>query len=100
MQRRTLLLASGAASLLLASLASAQMGDPSKVTLKSTPVVGTVSVIEGVNGFAGGNIGLSVGDDGVLLIDDGLPGVGAKLKAKVATVTSKPIRFVVNTHWH
>ena len=32
----------------------AQMGDPTKVTLKTTPVVGNISMIEGANGFAGG----------------------------------------------
>jgi cyclase len=93
-------LAFASASLLLTSLAIAQMGDISKLTLKSTPVVGTISVIEGMNGFSGGNIGLSVGDDGAFLIDDGITGIGPKVKAKVATLTKKPIRFVVNTHWH
>jgi cyclase len=83
----------------LAVTAAAQMGDVSKVELKATPV-GAVTVIEGANGFAGGNIGVSIGDDGVLLVDDGLPGVGPKLKAKVATLTPRPIRFVLNTHWH
>jgi cyclase len=41
-----------------------------------------------------------VGDDGVLLIDDGLAGLGPKLKAKVATISPKPIKFLLNTHWH
>jgi cyclase len=78
----------------------AQMGDASKVDLKATPVLGSVSVIEGANGFSGGNIGVSVGDEGILLIDDGLTGVGPKLKAKVATLSPKPIKFLINTHWH
>jgi cyclase len=84
---------------LLVSVAVAQMGDASKVELKAT-ALGTVTVIEGANGFSGGNIGVSIGDDGVLVIDDGLPGVAPKLKAKVGTLTPKPIRFVLNTHWH
>jgi cyclase len=95
------------AALSLAALSSAlgvtaavaQMGDLSKLELKST-AMGAVTLIEGANGFAGGNIVASVGDDGVLLIDDGLMGVGPKLKAKVATLSPKPIRFVLNTHWH
>jgi len=98
MKPRTVLVAAGV--LLLGSAAVAQFGDLSKLTLKSTTVVGNVTVIEGANGFSGGNVGLSFGDDGAVLIDDGLPGVGPKLKAKVALLTKKPIRFVINTHWH
>lgn len=86
---------------LLAGLpADAQFGDPSKVTLKTTPVTGNVTMIEGANGFAGGNVAASVGEDGVLLVDDHLQPLSAKLKAKIATLSRKPIRFVVNTHWH
>jgi cyclase len=100
MKAQTIAAAVSACAALVGSAAIAQMGDVSKVTLKSTPVVGTISVIEGVNGFAGGNIGVSIGDDGAVLIDDGLAGLGPKLKAKVALLTRKPIRFVINTHWH
>jgi cyclase len=101
MKARTVLLVGAVGAVgVVASGAIAQMGDVSKVTLKSSPVVGAISVIEGVNGFSGGNVGVSVGDDGAVLIDDGLPGLGPKLKAKVALLTKKPIRFVINTHWH
>ena len=48
----------------------------------------------------GGNIGLSVGDDGAFLIDDQYAPLTEKIVAAVATVTDKPVRFVVNTHWH
>jgi cyclase len=97
--KRKVIVATGLSTLLVVTAAVAQMGDVSKVELKATPV-GAVTVIEGANGFAGGNIGVSIGDDGVLVIDDGLIGVGPKLKAKVATLSPKPIRFVLNTHWH
>ncbi|HET7721739.1 MAG TPA: MBL fold metallo-hydrolase, partial [Acidimicrobiales bacterium] len=95
----TLLALSTLSSALLVTGAMAQMGDVSKVELKSTPV-GSVTMIEGANGFAGGNMAVSIGDDGVLVVDDGLNGIGPKLKAKIATVTPKPIRFVLDTHWH
>jgi len=49
---------------------------------------------------AGGNIGLSVGNDDPFLIDDQYAPLTAKIKAAVATVTAKPVRFVLNTHWH
>lgn len=80
--------------------ARAQFGDPAKVTLKTTPVAGGISMIEGANGFAGGNVAVSVGDDGVFIIDDEIEPMTAKLKAALGALSKKPVRFVVNTHWH
>jgi glyoxylase-like metal-dependent hydrolase (beta-lactamase superfamily II) len=85
---------------LAAGLARAQMGDPSKVTLKTTPVAGGISMIEGANGFAGGNVAVTVGDDGLFIIDDEIQPMNAKLKAALGAISKKPVRFVVNTHWH
>ena len=48
----------------------------------------------------GGNIGLSVGDDGIFMIDDQFAPLTEKIKAAVAALSNKPIRFVINTHWH
>jgi len=76
------------------------MGDPTKVTLKTTPVAGAISVIEGANGFAGGNVAVSVGNDGVFIVDDELQPLTTKLKAAVAALSKKPVRFVINTHCH
>jgi cyclase len=87
-------------ALLHAPIAAAQMGDPTKVTLKTTPVTGNVSMIEGANGFSGGNVGVSVGNDGVLVIDDALEPLSPKLRAALAALSKKPVRFVVNTHVH
>ena len=84
----------------LASTARAQMGDPAKVTLKTTPVTGGISMIEGSNGFAGGNVAASVGDDGLFIIDDEIEPMTAKLKTALAALSKKPVRFVINTHWH
>jgi cyclase len=83
-----------------AGAARAQMGDPAAVTLKTTSVADGISMIEGVNGFAGGNVGVSVGADGVFIIDDQLTPMTAKLKAALGALSKKPVRFVVNTHWH
>src|SRR5207253_1467925 len=80
--------------------ARAQFGDPSKVTLKTTPVAGGISMIEGANGFAGGNVAALVGDDGVFVVDDELHPLTVKLKAALAGLSKKPVKFVVNTHWH
>jgi cyclase len=78
----------------------AQVPDTAKVTLKSTPVTDSISMIEGVNGFAGGNVGVSIGEDGVFVIDDELAPMTAKLKGALAALSKKPVRFLVNTHWH
>jgi glyoxylase-like metal-dependent hydrolase (beta-lactamase superfamily II) len=98
-----LLLAAGlvaGALALNATAAPPQMGDPSKVTLKTTPVAGSISMIEGVNGFAGGNVAVSVGDDGLFMIDDEIQPMTAKLRAALGALSKKPVRFLVNTHWH
>jgi cyclase len=82
-------------ALLIGSSASAQP-DVSQVAVKVVPVAAGVYMLEG----AGGNIGLSVGTDDAFLIDDQYAPMTPKIKAAVATVTPKPVRFVVNTHWH
>jgi cyclase len=74
----------------------AQPPDFSKVEVTSTKLAEGVHVLFG----AGGNIGVSSGKDGVFLVDDQYAPLTAKIKAAVATVSDKPIRFVLNTHWH
>jgi cyclase len=49
---------------------------------------------------AGGNIGLSIGDDAVFVVDDQYAPLTPKILAAIAPLTSKPVRFVLNTHWH
>ena len=49
---------------------------------------------------AGGNIGLSIGDDAVFVVDDQFAPLTPKILAAIAPLTSKPVRFVLNTHWH
>ncbi len=49
---------------------------------------------------AGGNIGLSVGDDGVFMVDDQFAPLSDKIKAAVAAITDDPVKYVINTHWH
>src|SRR5437870_4403639 len=66
-----------------------------------TVQIRTVKVAEGVYMLmgAGGNIGVSVGSDGVILIDDQYAPLSDKIKAAVAALGG-PIRFLINTHWH
>jgi cyclase len=81
--------------LALAAGAHAQQ-DFSKVEVTVTKVAGPVSMLQG----AGGNIGVSAGEDGVLVVDDQYAPLAPKIKAAIRTITDKPIRLVVNTHYH
>jgi cyclase len=76
--------------------ARAQDPDYSKVEIKVIPVGPGVSMLEG----AGGNIGVSSGPDGVFIIDDQFAPLLPKIRAAIRTLSDKPIRFLVNTHWH
>jgi len=57
-------------------------------------------MLEGINGFAGGNIALSVGGDGVVMIDDAMPLTLKTMQAAIEGVTDQPVDFVINTHFH
>jgi cyclase len=78
----------------------AEAGSPAKVGLRTTRLAGCVSVLEGADGFAGGNIAVCAGEDGILLVDDGLPEVSSALVTAVGAISGRPVRFVINTHWH
>jgi glyoxylase-like metal-dependent hydrolase (beta-lactamase superfamily II) len=67
-----------------------------KVEIKVTKVAGTVYMLEG----AGGNIGVSVGDDGIVLVDDQFAPLAPKIRAALKGISDKPIKFVLNTHFH
>ncbi len=49
---------------------------------------------------AGGNMGLSVGEDSTFLIDDQFAPLTPKIQAAIAAVSRDPVKFIVNTHWH
>jgi cyclase len=70
--------------------------DFSKVEITSEKLEEGVYMLKG----AGGNIGLSVGADAAFLIDDQYAPLTPKIKAAVAALTNKPVKFVLNTHWH
>ena len=48
----------------------------------------------------GGNIGVSVGEDAVFVIDDQYAQMAPKIAAAIKQITDKPVNFVMNTHWH
>ena len=69
-------------------------------TVKSSEVVPGIYMIEGADGFGGGNMGLVVGRNHVVLIDDGIPPIGPSLVATINGITDRPVDFVLNTHVH
>jgi len=92
--RRTILLI---AVWLFASVwAIAQNEDFSKVQITVTKVAGNVYMLEG----AGGNIGASVGEDGIVIVDDQYAPLADKIQAALKGITDKPVRFIINTHYH
>ena len=76
--------------------AFAQQPDFSQVQIKVTKVAGTVYMLEG----RGGNIGVSVGEDGIVIVDDQYAPLAEKIRAALKGIIDKPVRFVINTHWH
>src|ERR1051325_638135 len=85
-----------AAAMLAAAAASAQQQDFSKVEIKVQKVQGTVYMLTG----AGGNIGVSVGDDGIVIVDDEFAPLAPKIKEALKSISTKPIKFILNTHYH
>jgi len=82
----------------LCTLAVAQQPDFSKVEIKVTKVSGNIYMLEG----QGGNIAASVGEDGIVIVDDEFAPLAEKIQAalKNLSITDKPVRFVINTHYH
>ena len=74
----------------------AQQPDYSKVQIKVQKVSGTVYMLQGL----GGNIGASVGEDGIVVIDDEFLPLADKIEAALKGITDKPVKFLINTHWH
>ncbi|MFQ5704557.1 MAG: MBL fold metallo-hydrolase [Gemmatimonadales bacterium] len=66
------------------------------VEIKTVPVAGGIYMLQG----RGGNIGLSVGEDGAFVIDDEFAPLSERIMAAIGKVTDKPVRFLINTHWH
>ncbi len=83
--------------ILLSATALAQEGE---ISFKSTELAPGLFMLEGRGGFAGGNLGLLTGDDGVVLIDDGLEPLVATTLAAIEDLTEAPVDFVINTHAH
>jgi glyoxylase-like metal-dependent hydrolase (beta-lactamase superfamily II) len=81
-------------TLALVPMASAQ--DFSRIEITTIPVTDNIYMLQG----SGGNIGVSIGDDGTFIVDDQFAPLTDKIIAAIAELTDKPVDFVVNSHWH
>lgn len=82
------------AGLLAAPAAAQRSFDDVQVTAEH--VAGSVHMLTG----AGGNIGVSAGEDGILMVDDQFAPLAGKIRAAIAGISAGDLEFVVNTHFH
>ncbi len=80
----------------MVSLPAFAQQDFSKFKVETIKLTDSTYMLTG----AGGNLGLSVGEDAVFLIDDEYAPMTDQINAAIAQITPKPVRFVLNTHWH
>lgn len=82
--------------LLLVSAAAHAQRDFSSVQMQTTKVAGNVHMLVG----AGGNIGVTAGDDGVLIVDDQFAPLAEKIREALRMIHPGDLNFVLNTHFH
>jgi cyclase len=85
-----------AAIILCAGSLQAFAQDFSKVEIKTIKVAGNVYMLQG----AGGNIGVSVGPDGILIVDDQYAPLADRIKAALKNLGDGKLKFILNTHYH
>ncbi|MDB0600105.1 MBL fold metallo-hydrolase [Tenacibaculum maritimum] len=71
-------------------------GQKKEVTIETHKVTDKVYMLTG----QGGNIGLHIGDEGVFMVDDQFAPLTPKILAAIKNITKKPVKYLVNTHWH
>lgn len=71
-------------------------GDFSKVEIKAQRVSGAIHMLTGM----GGNIGVSAGADGILMVDDQFQPLNQKIRTALKKIKDAPVKFLINTHWH
>jgi glyoxylase-like metal-dependent hydrolase (beta-lactamase superfamily II) len=81
---------------LAAPRAQAQDDDFSEVQIETIKIDDRLYMMTG----SGGNLALSIGGDGAFLVDDQFAPLTQKIQAAISKLTERPVRFVINTHWH
>jgi len=80
----------------LSFAAAAQQRNFDATVIKTTKLTDSLYMLEG----EGGNIGVSVGDDGIMVIDDQFAPLTPKILAAIRAISDKTLKFVLNTHLH
>ena len=80
----------------LLTLSAANVHAQQDVTIQTTDLGSGVYMLKG----QGGNIGVFAGEDGVFMIDDQFAPLSDKIKSAIADISEKPVKFLINTHWH
>ena len=82
--------------LLLFFISTNTNGQKKEVKIEPIKLTDQLYVLKG----KGGNIGLFIGQDGVFMIDDQFAPLTPKILIAIKKITSKPIKYLINTHWH
>ena len=85
-----------AAIAVLLCIAAWAQRDYARIEIKTTHVAGNIYMLEG----AGGNIGVLVGPDGILLVDDQFAPLAEKIRTALKELGDGPLKFLLNTHFH
>ncbi len=83
-------------SIIILNISNLYSQDNQEVTIKIEKLSDHVFMLTG----RGGNIGVSIGEDGVFMIDDQFAPLSEKILATIKGLSDKPIKLLVNTHWH
>ncbi len=86
----------GLSAAVLATTSANAQGQFDNVQITTEEIAPGVAVLFG----AGGNIGVSYGEDATLIIDDQFAPLSTKIEAAIANLGATPVKYVVNTHWH
>src|SRR5882757_6022541 len=78
----------------------AQKNFEDSIAIRTTKIDGNLYFLDCINGFGGGNVAASIGDDGILLVDDMYAMMAPKLKDALKVISNKPVKIVLNTHFH
>jgi cyclase len=70
------------------------------IAVRINKAAGNVYFLDCINGFGGGNIAASIGEDGILLVDDMYASMYAKLGDALKTISNKRVKIILNTHFH
>ena len=87
-------------TVLLAVCATPALAQNAVTAIKSTEVAPGIHMLEGVDGFAGGNMTLLTGGEQIVLIDDGIGAVAEMVLDKTREIAGRDIDFIINTHVH